>query len=329
MIRHSARPEFPYTACVRRFLALWACCLTLTAWADVGARRLLEAKAARDKLDLVLALQKASDALRAGDLGPKEVIETYALLGELHAVTGDAAEAQRVFGNLLTISPGFELPATASPRVRDPFRAAREASPAEPLSAAVESRREQDTVLTRAQVKGQARLVSAAKLFVVSGGKVAEREMARTDAFEANWPCALEVCEYYVALFDGFGNALAYSGTASAPLRAARSSPPVREAVTPAPAAAVDVAAAEPGQSIFSSPVPYLVTAGALVAVGAVFAWRMQADQESLRTITNDRANHTYAEVQTLDGARQRSQVLIFTFFGTAAAAGAAAIFVW
>lgn len=57
-----------------------------------------------------------------------ERTELYQLVGLSLTASGDPAQAQRVFGAMLALNPNAELPKDLSPKLREPFEAARPAA---------------------------------------------------------------------------------------------------------------------------------------------------------------------------------------------------------
>ena len=290
-----------------------------------GAGLLKDAVRLRASLDMLGAQSKALEALKTGQLQHDEVAQAHRLMGELAAAMGDIATAEREFARLLTLRPDFEVAATESPRIREAVRVARERVGTVRLGVKVDSAPLGNVVATRVLVQGDAMgLVQRARLELRREGGTDFVEMARTDVFSARWSCT-RACDYAVSLLDGFGNEVLSAGTEAAPLHV-NVSPALGE---PVEVPKVVVNEASEGRAWYASPIPWVVAAGVLTAVGGVFAWRMSADDAQLAAIAQDRARHSFSEVQTLDAARRRSQVVMFTGFGFAAASGVTAALVW
>jgi hypothetical protein len=95
-------------------------------------------------------------------------------------------------------------------------------------------------------------------------------------------------------LLDANQNVLRRVGTDSAPLWV--DPPPV---VAQAP-----VEAASEARGFWKTPVPYWIGAGVLALVGGGLGLASQGADQALRDVVVNRADHSFAEVQSLDGAR-------------------------
>lgn len=87
---------------------------------DLDRARELEAA-----LDYREAYEALAAALARGDSAPKDVAAMHRLGGQLAAGLGEADQAARHFENYLALDPDGELPEGASPKLTDPFIAAR------------------------------------------------------------------------------------------------------------------------------------------------------------------------------------------------------------
>jgi tetratricopeptide (TPR) repeat protein len=116
----------------RRFPGAWLSAILalvlVLGWAPRpahGNARLAEAKAALDELRYDDARKLLQEALEDGGSGPEELAEIYRLSAQVAAALGDDAAAQGYFAHMLAIDPKFNLPAGTSPKIGEPFAAAK------------------------------------------------------------------------------------------------------------------------------------------------------------------------------------------------------------
>jgi hypothetical protein len=118
-----------------------------TAWADAAQ----DCRAQYADLHYREAVASCTRALQSATAG--ERTELYVLIGSSLAATGDADQAQRVFVSLLAVDPRAELPKGASPKLREPFEAARAlAAPVQLSARLVEAPREGGEAVVLAEV---------------------------------------------------------------------------------------------------------------------------------------------------------------------------------
>ena len=78
-----------------------------------------------DELQYDLARQSLNAALAGGQASIDELVELHRLTGEVAATLGDAVAAQSAFERALSIRPSTTLPEGVSPKIAEPFEAAR------------------------------------------------------------------------------------------------------------------------------------------------------------------------------------------------------------
>lgn len=78
-----------------------------------------------DELQYDLARQSLNAALQGGQASVDELVELHRLTGEVAATLGDAVAAQAAFERALSIRPSTTLPEGVSPKIAEPFEAAR------------------------------------------------------------------------------------------------------------------------------------------------------------------------------------------------------------
>lgn len=295
---------------------------------SAAGEALTSARKAADELDLGRALELAQQGLAKGDARVEETWALHALMGEVAASMGYPDAAVESFRKTLELSPGYQLPPTASPRLLEPFRKAQEGMKGTRLTGVSTSARVGDEgVQTTVQLSGDTeQLVSGARLFIERDGRFEQTDMARTDVFLARWSCRGCQGGHYVLLHDGAGNGLLSLGRPGALL------------YVPASAMASDkqVEVSPPGveetspKRWYRRPGPYLVAgAVALAATSLYFGLRFDKEQRSLEEANRNRAEHSYTEVLALDESRQRDFALTWAALGLAAGTGATAVWLW
>ncbi len=290
------------------------------AHAGKASARLGEARAATRRLELEQALQLARAGLEAGDATAEETWSLHALVGEVSAAIGYREAAVEAFSRALVLNPAYQLSPEASPKLMEPYQAAKAALAGGRLEAAPHAVTGEDRwVRLTVRIDGDVlSLVTGGKAWVGPDGAVVP--LARTDGLAGQWRCDRAPCAYSLALLDRKGNELLRAGSALAPLYAAEPALPA-VAVAPVP---VDAQ-----RRWYLRPAPYLATAAAFALAGAYFAGSFADQQARLAALNAQRTDHLYSEALELDAGRRRDQVLMFASFGCAAAAGLGAVVVW
>jgi hypothetical protein len=228
------------------------------------------------QLDFRAAVRLARAALEAGDAAPDDVWQLHAFLGEKLAALGEDHAAVEAFGCALELHPELSLAPDASPRLRAPFRSARQRLGALRLSARIRSLADgQGAVKSTLSVEADPQaLVSGARIYVSRGGRFAPQRLERgPSGFQAVWRCADPAgCHYYLALLDGYGNEAMQLGSAAAPLSV------VPEAETTS-STGVGQGVTAPGDerrsalSRVPAPAWVLGSAGAAAIGGGIYLW--------------------------------------------------------
>lgn len=108
--------------------AIAIACAVVSMWA-AGAQAagdpLTRARQELDALQYDKARASLDEALKQGTNGPRDMAEIYRLSGQVAAALGDAAGAEDDFKMLLELAPDAQLPAGMSPKITEPFDAAR------------------------------------------------------------------------------------------------------------------------------------------------------------------------------------------------------------
>ncbi|MBX7102420.1 MAG: hypothetical protein K1X89_32180, partial [Myxococcaceae bacterium] len=237
-----------------------------------------DAERALENLEYARAAELSLAALKQGQAAPAQVQRLWAARAQALAAQGFADDARVAFERTLSLLPTFEISPDASPKLSEPFRAARERLQGQRLGATsraqVQDARVSLTVTVLADVAG---LVAAGEVEVEGAPAQA---LARQGAQLSGLLRCQAPCPHRVVLRDDFGNRLLEIGTAAAPLLVDGVAP---APVVSAPPAAVDERALEPaGPSFFARPLPWAVAAGAFAAVATVFAVRTAQDAQGL-----------------------------------------------
>ncbi len=200
-----------------RLLAPLACVILWSSAAWAANPNLERARRQLDNLQYEDAAGSLEQALRNGDSGPKELAEIYQLSAQVAAARGDDAAAEDFFRHLLALAPGTKLPAGVSPKIAEPFAAARSFIDQRlPISC----RWEQDPTAAAVRV-----LVDADPLSMVDGAEVSwvEDGQPKRSVKHGAAPFTVPVpkrkkLELRVAAIDTFGNHIAEFGTERKPL---------------------------------------------------------------------------------------------------------------
>lgn len=95
-----------------------------TAWAE--AESIAKARVAIGEADFENAQRMLMAAIQAGHLELEDVRTAYQLLARNAAALGQAEIAEQYYKRWLVVDPGATLPADASPKLREPFNAAKD-----------------------------------------------------------------------------------------------------------------------------------------------------------------------------------------------------------
>jgi hypothetical protein len=200
-----------------RLLLSLACVLAWSSAAWAGNPHLERARRQLDDLKYEDAAASLEQALRTGESDPKELAVIYQLSAQVAAARGDEASAEDFFRHLLALAPATTLPGGVSPKIAEPFAAAK-AFIEQKLPISV--RWEPDASSAAVRV-----LVDADPLSMIDGAEVvwledgeAKREVKRGAA-----PYVIQVpkrkkLSLRIAAIDAFGNHIAEFGSERKPL---------------------------------------------------------------------------------------------------------------
>ncbi len=268
----------------------------------------------RDPLDEARALELSLDYERALVIVDREIARgaasTVARLVELHVLAGRLAAgldhpevAEAHFAIVLALAPGLQLPDGTSPKLTQPFDAARTRA----VPFVIELERDGHVITAKhgddpAHVFGGIRVA----LVPVSGAPAELVAYAPAITVPPN-----RVAAYAIAI-DEHGNAICESKTFAAPPAPLPLSPiPVAEATTPIYARWTTWA---------------IATAGALAISGAC-TWRFEVAQDDWNQL-EAAGGHDYTQLADIESRGRTWGIAADVGFGVAAAAGIATIVV-
>jgi hypothetical protein len=266
------------------------------------------------------ALLCAEEGLEVGDAHPPEVQSLYLVVAESSAALNLLDASRTAFEHVLLLNPSFQLSSLASPKLREPFGAARRSIgdarlKAMPVVLPIGASRYRARVIIEGD---RFHWVHGGTLYVQRGADFVPVELVPAEELRAELECPVR-CGYFVVLRDASGNALLELGSSSALLF-----PELPEA---APAAVTSAPA--PPRVWYRHPATYGVLAALFAAAGGVLAWQYSATEQALISANADRPNHTLAELQGVDSLRLAEHTGIFVCAGLAVVAAVVAIAVW
>jgi hypothetical protein len=280
----------------------------------VGAVTRTASAQPRDPLDEARALEVSLDYERALVIVDREIARgaaaTVSRLVELHVLAGrlaagidhpDVAEAH--FAIALALAPGMQLPDGTSPKLTQPFDAARARS----VPFVVELEQTDHAIVAKlgddpALVFGGIRVA----LVPVSG------EPAELVAHGPTIAVPIDRVAAYAIAIDEHGNAISEAKTFAAPV--------------PVPLPPSRLVAVAPTPIYARWPTWAIATAGALAVAGAC-TWRFEAAQDDWNQL-EAAGGHDYTQLADIESRGRTWGIAADVGFGVAAAAGIAAIVV-
>lgn len=147
----------------------------------------------------------ATAALKKGTRGPNDVVDLYMLLGEVSASMGNDKDAENYFHSALSINLSATLEAGASPKLSEPFEAARRRlTGAEPITLDYESFDEGRVVVS--VVSDPAKLVGGAALLYTENGEDQTKKGRGADKVNMKVPDG--ATDLKIVALDRYGNQL-------------------------------------------------------------------------------------------------------------------------
>ena len=300
-----------------------------------AASRFQEASRAADEFDYAKALGLAHQSLSLGGSDAETTWRIHALIAQCLAALDHPTPAADAFAQVLELHPAFELPQDVSPKLLGPLEEARAALRGASLQLRVESHvLPSKQVETMLQLDGDPmRLVAAGRVVLFDSPPPTNVELPISNfPTGARWRCNLLSCRYAGVLLDEYGNILASVGNTTSPLHVEMLTPalpPANAAVTVPPWHPTARAAPPEHRPVWKSPVPYLVGAGALLAVGAVFTYQALHEASQERSLVAQSSQFEFSQLKAADGRRQRDVWLAASGFALAGGLGVVAAAVW
>jgi tetratricopeptide (TPR) repeat protein len=289
------------------------------------SRHLAEARQALASLKYEQALHALEKAQFSGKNGAGDMKTIYRMLGEIHAALGRQDESQRHFRSLLALEPTAELARGISPKIQQPFKAARDFMSSR---GKLEVRCSADGAASRVVLD-----VASDPNDMVAGARVIYRLQDGTEQIlEARGPGShtlrvpvTEPVSLVCAAVDEHGNRLVEIGSWSQPLTLA---PPAPEADAPRPAVAARPAPAA------DAPAPplygrwYVWGSAAVLAGGAggYFAWQVSQAEDDLDRLNDESPDHDFSEAERIEQRGKRNARIANVAFGAAGAFAIAAV---
>lgn len=291
---------------MKRRLAAVATAITWCVASSVAAGPALDrARAALDDLRYEDAAAALDEALREGGNSPEATAEIYQLMGEVAASRGDRARAVDAFDHLLALAPGATLREGVSPKLTEPFDAARaRAGERAPLGLRCAVAAGSVEVEVAADPLGM-----AAAAYQSGGGSV---ETAELDGAAALIVVADTVVVEYVGLLDEHGNRLV--AVAAVECEQELIAPSRRGARRAEPRA---------GRSVVGHWALWGGVAVGFAAAGAYFGLDARAKVDELERLVADSAAHDFGEARAVEDDARRSALYANIGF---ASAGVAAV---
>lgn len=287
-------------------------------------RHLADARQALASLKYEQALHALEKALFSGKNGSEDMKTIYRMLGEIHAALGRQDEAQRNFRSLLALEPTAELARGVSPKIQQPFKAARDFMSSRGKLAV---RCSADAAASRVALE-----VVSDPIEMVAGARVVYRLQDGTEqTLETSGPGShtmrvpvTEPVSLVCAAVDEHGNRLVEIGSWSEPLRLAPA-PPEDDTGS--------VTRARPAAGPPPPPPPfygrwYVWGTAAVLAGGAggYFAWQVSQDQAELDRLNENSADHDFSRAEKVQQRGERNALIANMAFGAAGAFAIAAV---
>jgi tetratricopeptide (TPR) repeat protein len=260
------------------------------------------------------ALHALEKALYSGKHGPEDMKAIYRMMGEIQAALGQQQEADRNFRSLLALDPAAELTRGISPKILQPFQAAKVSCKVDAAAASVVLEVQADP----ADLVGGARVI-----YRLADGSEQTIEATGRGSHTLRVPTTEPVTLICAAL-DEHGNRLSEIGSWREPLRLEPARPEPQPDV---PAAAV----AAPRREAPAPPLYgrwYVWTAATVLAAGGggYFAWEAGQAEEELERLNQNSPDHSFSEAEAIEKRGKRNALFANISFGAAGAFAIAAV---
>jgi hypothetical protein len=310
------KPSLRCFGCLAMMLAIAVCVMPAAARADENPH-LATAREALAGLKYEQAQHALEKALYSGKNGPEDMKTIYRMLGEIHAALGRADQAEIDFRILLALDPATDLGRGVSPKIQQPFQAAKTHMSSRG-GLAVSCKADDEAAAVALEVKSDPLdLVAGARvIYRLEGGREQIIEAGGSGSQTLRVPASGRVTLICAAL-DEHGNRLVEIGSWSEPLALT----PVEKQETPAIVApAPSVRREAPAPPLYGR--WYLWGTAAVLAAGGggYFAWQVTQDQTELDRLNENSADYSFSEAEEIERRGKRNALIANISFGAAGA---------
>jgi tetratricopeptide (TPR) repeat protein len=263
------------------------------------------------------ALHALEKALYSGKHGPEEMKTIYRMMGEIQAAMGQQEQADRNFRSLLALDPAAELGRGISPKIQQPFQAAKTyMSSRGRLAVSCKVAPAASAVVLEVQADPADLVGGARVVYRLADGSEQIIEATGRGSHTLRVPTTEPVTLICAAL-DEHGNRLSEIGSWSEPLRLEPPNPEPEPVLSVAPAAPRREAPAPPLYGRW-----YVWTAATVVAAGGggYFAWQAGQAEDELERLNQDSPNHSFSEAEEIEKRGKRNALFANISFGAAGA---------
>jgi tetratricopeptide (TPR) repeat protein len=284
------------------------------------SEHLATARQALAALKYEQALHALEKALYSGRNGAGDMASIYRMMGEIQAALGQQEQAEGHFRHLLALEPAAELARGVSPKIQQPFQAARTyMSTRGRLEVGCRVDEAAQAVELTVASDPTALVAGARVVYRLAGGGEQILEVAGKGSQTLRVPTAAPVTLICAAL-DEHGNRLSEIGSWSEPLRLAPPAP------APQPIVSVAPPAEAPAPPFYGRWWVWGTAAVLAAGGGGYFGWQARADQDELDRLNQDSQDHDFAEAEEIERRGRRNALIANVSFGTAGAFAIAAV---
>lgn len=284
------------------------------------SEQLATARQALAALKYEQALHALEKALYSGTNGPEEMKTIHRMMGEIQAALGQQEEAERHFRSLLALEPTAELARGISPKILQPFQAAKTymstrgrldvRCTVDDAALAVALTVEADPAELVAGVRVVYRLEDGSEQILEGTGPGSHTLRVPTTR-----PVTL-VC----AALDQHGNRLSEIGSWSEPLRL---TPPTEK---PRPVVVAAPRGEPPAPPIYGRWYVWGVATVLAAGAGGYFGWQTRQDQDELARLNANSPDYNFSEAEKIQRRGERNALITNISFGAAGVFAIAAV---
>jgi tetratricopeptide (TPR) repeat protein len=285
-------------------------------------RHLADARQALAALKYEQALHALEKALYAGKNSSEDMKTIYRMLGEIHASLGHQDDAQRYFRSLLALEPTAELARGISPKIQQPFKAARDSMSARGKLDVRCSAGDAASGVTLDVVSDPVGMVAGARVvYRLEDGTEQTLESSGPGSHTVRVPVT-EPVSLVCAAVDEHGNRLVEIGSWSDPLTLA----PVARAESAATITEVRPAGKAPATPLYGRWYVWGTAAVLAGGAGGYFGWQVSQDQAALDRLNENSPDHSFSEADEIERRGKRNALITNIAFGAAGAFAIAAV---